>query len=401
THPVQSASAYVCEISGLDPSGSHGQGEVFLRRFMAKFGTQFGILDMPANAARVQPEIWLDSKSRVDILVETDDTRIVIENKIYARDQPGRLAKYHAYAVQRPNSKVVYLTLHGDPPSQESLGDLPPDEVALVSYESDVLAWLDDCVKEAALVPQVREILAHYQGLLRKLTRKSIGGLTMELKNLLAQKHEEIYNFELAPSIAEAMRELSVETEWAFWESMHQQLTQDCKHAWSLMHAPHVDDKWGGLKEVTRDVILHAHSRGQDKWYYGWTFRIHSETSPNRFCCDGVEVVLRVECEKYGWGRYGLIAAEQQTEGTYRRARLGDMGKLFGLWRARLKEMDEGWKFDDDGWLAWRYPIQNIDLRKTTPHWLAPEVIRAFKEHEGVAPLVEEIGEMIDTIEST
>ena len=399
TDEVQTHSAILAEL--LDPSGSHGQGAVFLRQFVDLLKRRFVVADMAVDAARVQTEACLDGESRVDILIETDDTRIVIENKIYARDRRGQLAKYHAYAVQRSKSKVVYLTLKGDPPSQESLGNLPIEEVALVSYESDVLAWLDACVKEVALVPQVREILAHYEGLIRKLTGKSIGGLTMELKNLLAQKHGEKYNFELAPSIAEAMKELSIEIEWAFWESVHQKLTQDCKHPWSLTQAPHVDDEWGGLKEVTQDVILHNHSRGRDKWYYGWTFRIHSETSPDRFCSDGVEVVLRVECENYGWGRYGLIAAEQQPGGAYRRARLVDMGELFGLWRARLNETDERWKFDDDGWLAWRYPIQDIDLRKSTSHWLAPEVMRAFKEGEGVAPLAEEIGHMIDTIYGT
>ena len=107
---------------------------------------------------------------------------------------------------------------------------------------------------------------------------------------------------------------------------------------------------------------------------------------------------MRVECENYGWGRYGSIAAEQQSEGTYRRIRHGDMGELFDQWRARLVEINEGWKFDDDGWLAWRYPQINIGLQKTTPPWLAPKVIRAFTEREGVTPLIEEIGEMIDTI---
>ena len=180
TDEVRTHSAILAAL--LDPSGSHGQGAVFLRHFLARFGKRFQIVDMVVDAARVRPEVRLDNKSRVDILIETDDTRIVIENKIYAGDQLGQLAKYHAYAVQRPNSKVVYLTLHGNAPSRESLGDLRLDEVALVSYESDVLAWLDDCVKEAVRVPQVLEILAHYQGLLRKLTGKASGGLVMELK---------------------------------------------------------------------------------------------------------------------------------------------------------------------------------------------------------------------------
>ncbi len=399
TDEVRTHSAILAEL--LNPSGSHGQGAMFLRHFLARFETQFGIFDMAVDAARVRPEIWLDSNSRVDILIETDDTRIVIENKIHARDLPGQLAKYHEYAVQRPNSKVVYLTLNGGPPGPESLGDLPLDEVALVSYKSDVLVWLDDCVKEAARVPQIREILAHYQALLRKLTRKSIGGLTMELKNLLAQKHGATYNFELAPSIAEAMTELSIETEWEFWESVRQQLTEDGDRSWSLTHAPPVDDESGPLKEVNPDDIRHAHGRGQNKWYYGWTFRVQSESNQNKYCSTGVEIVLRVECENCGWGRYGLIAAEQKPEGTYRRVRRGDMGELFDVWRARLVEIDEGWKFDDDGWLAWRYPKQDIALQKTASPWLAPEVTRAFTERKGVALLVEELGDMIDAIYST
>ena len=91
---------------------------------------------MAVDAAHIQTEAWLNGESRVDIPIETDDTSIVIENKINAHDRRWQLAKYRAYAVRRPNSKVVYLTLHGDPPSQETLGDLSLDEVALVSYES-------------------------------------------------------------------------------------------------------------------------------------------------------------------------------------------------------------------------------------------------------------------------
>ena len=392
TDEVQTHSAILAEL--LDPSGSHGQGAVFLRHFLARIG----IMDMVADAACVQAEEWIDSNSRVDILIETDSTRILIENKINGRDQRGQLERYHAYAVRRPNAKVVYLTLHGDPPSPESLGDLPLDKVALVSYETDVLSWLDDCVKHAALVPQLREILAHYQGLLRKLTGKSIGGLTMELKNLLAQKYDTTYNFELVPRIAEAMKELSIETEWEFWESVCQQLTEAGERAWSLTLAPRVDDGPKPLKVVMPDVINHAHGTGQHKWYYGWTFHVRSETNPEYFCSNGLEVVLRVECESDAWVRYGLIAAEQQQGGTYRRIRRGDMDKLFAQWRERLEETNEGWQFDDNGWLAWRYPQMDIRLLKTTPPWLAPEVLRAFKERRCVAPLIEEIGEMIDTV---
>ena len=218
TDEVHTHSAILAEL--LDPEGSHGQGPVFARLFAKRF-------DIPTEgieSAQVTPELTIDKESRIDIEMTIGDLCIVIENKVGAGDQRRQLERYHAYATRWDRHKVFYLTLHGDDPSEDSLGCLQRDEVVCISYESDVLAWLDDCIKEVARVPQIREILAHYQALLRKLTGKPTGELVMDLKELLAHKQGDrdnySYNFELAPKIAEAMTTFSIETEWKYWNAL-------------------------------------------------------------------------------------------------------------------------------------------------------------------------------------
>ena len=119
---VHTHSAILAEL--LNPAGSHGQGPLFTRLFAEHFE-----LELPAeriDTAQVWPEFTINKESRIDILMTLgDDACVVVENKIYAGDQPGQLKRYHDYAATWSKHKVIYLTLHGDAPSDESLGELP------------------------------------------------------------------------------------------------------------------------------------------------------------------------------------------------------------------------------------------------------------------------------------
>ena len=392
TDEVRTHSAILAEL--LDPNGSHRQGAVFARLFAKRF-----CIDAEAiEHARVVCEETVAVGSRVDILIRTADTCIVIENKIYADDQPGQLQRYHAYASQCRNWRVFYLTLHGDDPSDDSLGELSLDEVECISYESDVLSWLDDCIKQVARVPQIREILANYQALLRKLTGTATGELIMDLKTLLGNKQGEGYNFELVPAIADAMTALSVETEWNFWNSLEAGLLKIEDRAWRLTRVGGIGEGSNPPKEVSEEVVRHAHGSGRSRWFYGCTLGIKSNTDPNRYSRDGVEVLLRVECDSPGWGCYGFIAVEQTANGKCQLRRSKHKGGLFDEWAHRMSEVEDGWYSDNEWWLAWAWPAEDVDLRKTG--WLAPEAIRGFLEGEGVDPLVREICGTMDRIEA-
>ena len=392
TDEVQTHSAILCEL--LNPTGTHRQGAAFLQAFAKRFDLD----DAEVETARVRREETIAKGSRADILIETSEAMVVIENKIYAADQPAQLERYHAYANQWPKSEVFYLTLHGDEPSSDSLGALSSEKVRCISYETDVLEWLDDCVKEVARVPQIREILVHYQNLLRKLTGKSTGELTMELKDLLWSEQGGKPNLELVPKIAEAMTELSIDAEWTkFWQPLKRELLEKGDRFWCLTVADGMEDI---TKEVTRDVVRHAHGRGQKKWRYGWTFRIESDTGSSWWRRhDGTEVMLRIECDEGGRGVYGFIAATHAASGKslLRRSEHSD---LYGEWTHRMSMIGEGWHTDAEWWLAWGWPSENVALWKT--QWLAPEVLCGLRDGETaplVMALIQDIRFWIDAIE--
>ena len=397
TDEVHTHSAILGEL--LDPKGSHGQGTVFAKHFLER-------LDIPnidVSTVSVGREVMIASDSRADILIETDDACVVIENKIGAADQPRQLERYYAYAAKWQTAKVVYLTLHSDKPSEESLGELSLDnDVKCISYEEHVIKWLDDCIKEVARVPQIREILAHYQALLRKLTGTSTEELNMELVELLKENQGEGYNFELAPAIMRAMTDLSVETEWAFWKMLRKRLEAADSGGWRLVTVKEIGNP---PKEVTEEVVRHAHGTGRSRWYYGSTFRIASNANQDRYTKDGVDVLLRVECDGWGWGFYGLIAAKQTSSGTRQLQRSGEEARhLFERWAERMSGFKQDrWRTDNDWWLAWKYPNDNVDLCKNLGRnpqpWLDPKEMRKFREKKCVERLVADISGVIDKIE--
>ena len=388
---VHTHSAVLAEL--LDPNGSHRQGPVFARLFAKRFD----IAEEGIESARVRAELRVDNESRIDIVMTMGNLCIVVENKIRAHDQHRQLERYHEYASRWDRHKVFYLTLHGDDPSKNSLGCLLQDEVVCISYESDVLPWLDDCIKEVARVPQIREILAHYQALLRKLTGKSTGELVMDLKELLAHKQGDTFNFELAPKIAEAMTAFSIETESKFWQSLKDRLRQTGNRPWRLVPLDPAEAASIPIKEADDGIIRHAHTGSRNTRGYGSTFRVQSEAKHERYWRDGVEVLLRVECDDWGWGCYGFIAVERTPDGIRRLSRAKDTRGLFEEWGKRLSGLEDEWRTDAETWLAWAYPDVDVCLQKT--NWLAPDVIRRFKEDKAVGPFVEDIQATIDALE--
>ena len=100
TDEVRTHSAMLAEL--LNPNGSHRQGPVFARLFAERFRIDADGIE----SARVWREETVAEGSRADILMQLGDTCIVIENKIYANDQPRQLQRYQAYAAQSPNRPI-------------------------------------------------------------------------------------------------------------------------------------------------------------------------------------------------------------------------------------------------------------------------------------------------------
>ena len=101
-------SAIIADL--LNPDGLHGQGGAFARLLLDRLGIK---TDVDLRRARVRAQADAGEHGRIDILLDMDEFCIVIENKIYADDQPKQLERYHGYANSRSvDARVALLWIH-------------------------------------------------------------------------------------------------------------------------------------------------------------------------------------------------------------------------------------------------------------------------------------------------
>lgn len=178
-YEVRTHSPMLAEL--LNPTGSHGQGAIFLRHFC----TGLGIQNFDAESARVRTEYHIGPQTaeeggRIDILIsDKNRCHIIIENKIYAGEQPNQLGRYRKHS---PGAHLFFLTLFGGASQDAVLSNSL--EVKNISYTSDILLWLEKCRKEAANAPIVRETITQYIHLIQQLTHQNTNTrMSQELTN--------------------------------------------------------------------------------------------------------------------------------------------------------------------------------------------------------------------------
>ena len=161
----------------LKPNGMCGVGNAFQKAFLA-------ILGLPENYivdGRVSVEISIGTTTdteggRIDIIMEDGNHAIIIENKIYAQDQPAQLLRYTNFARNNyPHGyRLLYLTLDGKEASDDSAQGCP---YQCISYKNEISKWLAECARISFDRPLVRETIRQYINLIKQLTNQSMGTL--------------------------------------------------------------------------------------------------------------------------------------------------------------------------------------------------------------------------------
>ena len=194
----------------LDPKGSHGCGDTFLRAFfeIALKGTAYPfekcILPHSHTEYYTGP-IAGDTGGRIDILVKNESSHygqsshygLIIENKIYAGDQDKQLIRYDNYGKTTFGADrylLIYLTLYGYDASKESTATKSAEEVGYLrlSYAEDILRWLEQCARLAYDKPLVRDSLNQYIRTIKQLTYRDMNQENIEKIIDLAVDHPEV-----------------------------------------------------------------------------------------------------------------------------------------------------------------------------------------------------------------
>ena len=186
----------------LDPKGSHGCGDAFLRAFfeIALKGTAYPFESSTPLDSRTEHytgPIAGDTGGRIDILVKSSHYGLIIENKIYAGDQDKQLIRYDNYGKEifgADGYLLVYLTLYGYDASKESTATKSAEEVGYLrlSYAEDILRWLEQCARLAYDKPLVRESLNQYIRTIKQLTYQDMNQENIQTIIDLAVDHPEV-----------------------------------------------------------------------------------------------------------------------------------------------------------------------------------------------------------------
>jgi hypothetical protein len=208
---VQTHSAFIFEL--LDPSGSHDQGDVYLRLFIKNVLNE---KKFEYENVIVKREDNYPGEGRIDFTIENHHMFIAIEMKIDAIDQKNQIGRYIKIAERKNrNSKVYYLTLDGRDSNEDSKnvdkkGSDSKKKYKNLSFSSDILRWIELCIGKSAKLPVLRETLVQYEKLIKKLTNKTSEEISMEVVSIIDN-----------PKIAEAATVMSrnIGLAWAIREA--------------------------------------------------------------------------------------------------------------------------------------------------------------------------------------
>ena len=219
----------------LDPNGDHYKGDLFLKLFLETCGIDD--FDIDTSMATVFKEF-----KHIDIYISDGKKHIILENKVYAKDQPTQIARYIETIIQNKDAEdediyVLYLHPDGDLPKEYSLGDYKTnqDETKLVkkgstinfkviSYEDEISNWIDKCKNEVSNITDLNVFLSQYKDVIEMIYDRY-----KRIDEMETAKFVEIFkeNYTAVSEIANNYQEMRKKIIDEFFENVKENLEKD------------------------------------------------------------------------------------------------------------------------------------------------------------------------------
>lgn len=230
-----------CIASLLNPTGTHGQGSIFLEDFLKRIdkATLFNEIDnhwseVESEGCQVTLEKQANGQRRIDVYLRFKNGEIIgIENKPWAWDQKDQLNDYAQFIGNKANSTrewlLIYLSNNDPSHSEYSINKKYREELEKsgnfiwLDY-AELIEWLEFCSqKSKALVVRV-----YIEELAKFIRMKINGALDMseekEIKNMILNSKE---NIESAFHISNAIKAAKVELLEKLRIDLHKSLTKN------------------------------------------------------------------------------------------------------------------------------------------------------------------------------
>ena len=261
----------------LDPNGDHYKGDLFLKLFLETCGIDdFGI---DTSRATVFKEF-----KHIDIYISDGKKHIILENKVYAKDQPTQIARYietiqnEGAEVKDEDICVLYLHPDGELPKENSLGGykLNQDNTKLekdgsiinfkvISYDKEILEWIDKCKNEVSNLTDLNIFLSQYKDVIEMIYDRYKRIDKMETANLVEIFKE---NYTAVSEIANNYQGVRKEIIGEFFKNVKDILENDLKDKYSIE-----------LNSVAYRPIVIKNTTSQDKKWKNFYFTVEFQKS--------------------------------------------------------------------------------------------------------------------------
>lgn len=294
---VRTHSAFLYEL--LNPKGSHYQGLEYLKLFIE---IVLQVEDFDFENIVVDRERSIKELGRVDLVIENKEKQIIIEMKIDAGDQEEQLKRYYEYGKRTGKEySIYYLTLFGTLASEYSTGSEVDIEYTCISFASDILHWLDACIRvgNTPFLTSIREVLRQYSKLVKKITNQVDGGLAMDIKDFLLKDG----NLKIIDDVTKVVPYAKAEVEFNFWYNLYEKYNKSIE---KLGYKFIEDENFPANKNASIDVIVETRKSKGGEYYIDYLIGYYK----------GFEVRLLIANGGYDSHIYASLSL-LDTEGNY------------------------------------------------------------------------------------
>lgn len=197
THEVGMHSNVIYSL--INPDAEHFQGDLFLKLFIEnilepKLKNSDSSYHEFGNIIDIQAEEATEDNRRIDFTIKSDKYLIGIEMKVNARDLNNQIADYHKYLDNESSGQKVYifyLTKYGVDASKNSLGSLDTKSVINISFDKDILRWLNASKNAVRNITNLNIALENYINIVQKITDKYKGNVMAIEVELLQDENKD------------------------------------------------------------------------------------------------------------------------------------------------------------------------------------------------------------------
>lgn len=328
----------------LDLNGKHHMGHKFLDAFIEEVGIGKDIFDSAHSSVKTEYPIGKINNlsdcpdgGRIDIVIsDKNGHNIIIENKVYAKDQYRQLIRYNQHKSY--GIPILYLTPTGKTPAKFSYSseniELKKDvDFKCISYDNHICGWLVRCLK-LDLPDTIKSIILQYLNIVNKITNQTRRNeMKEEIVNYIVN---DSHNLDVVFEINNLIEKIQIKAQSNFWKSIEKTL-QDVYG----IHPEFTLDFKGSLaeKDVNNPVeksVSEYISKNNAPRFFGYDIKLGTY--------DGHEVFLKI-CANENL----LYYMHFRESGKHR----NDLLNLLNLDEA----IKDDWTFkDDDLRVMWRRP---------------------------------------------